>query len=51
MTIAEREIKGLIEEEADPIFTERTQAEVQTQIKEAFVDMLQLGSSATSSKL
>lgn len=46
MDIARSEIKCSISEEADSIFTDRTQAESQTQIKNTLANMLQFGHSA-----
>lgn len=51
MTIARSKVNGLISDFVDRVYSERTQAEVQTQIEEALVDMLPLGNNAVSTGL
>lgn len=48
ITIAGCKIRCFIAKEVYRVFAERTQADVQTQFEETFVDMLQLGNSAAS---
>lgn len=48
MKIARSEIERFIVNEASPIYAERTQMAVQTQIEESFVHMLQLGNNSAS---
>lgn len=46
MKIAKRKIKSSIVEEAERIYTSRTQAEIRAKIRETFVGILQLGNCA-----